>query len=136
MLLSSLALISLLSLTVMVLFKLYEDRSGRSIWSVLGMGAIYHWMEKRILQGLHKLQEFDSKILIDKIKESGLVLMNFYFAVQRIISQKLFSRAPSMPDNSGNKAASFYLKTIKEHKERTNHDIVTVEVDDGEEGNS
>lgn len=111
-------IISALAIIGLVGFKMYELRSGRTVWRKLGLEKLANWIEDRaekIQFGLHK---WDSSNVSYYVRESGLILLQFYRALQRISAERFAAISNPEPQDHGNRAASFYLKNIKEHKDR------------------
>ena len=118
MTLLTLIIVSSLVLTILVIARIYESKKGRNIWHTVGLSGTLNWLEKKFSNIADNVAHFDSKNIAEYIKNTWHILTVFYHALQRLATEKITENR-AVPPSNGNKAASFYLKSIKEHKEKT-----------------
>jgi hypothetical protein len=102
---------------MMVLMKLYEQRVGQSIWQKFGLDGL----RRRLEINVHKLIKISSMINARNFKLLFFAiwrqLKKFYQLIQEKTALRISKIGRPSADSHNNKAASFYLKNIKEHKE-------------------
>ena len=118
-----LTITSAIFLFAMVLARIFEARTGKNIWRSIGFGAVLNSLEKFFEKVARDLSQFDAKNIAEYLKNTWHVLNVFYHALQRLATEKITENR-FVPPTNGNKAASFYLKTIKEHKEKVHDSFV------------
>jgi len=120
-------IVSAFILSFLVAARVFEERKGRNIWKSLGMGGLLAWLERSFETIADNISHFDAKNIAEYVKNTWHVLKIFYIALQRLATEKI-AQDRFTPSENGNKAASFYLKSIKEHKEKV-HDTYSPSTD-------
>jgi hypothetical protein len=110
-------LLSIVAIIIIIASRRHEDKTGRSYWSFFGADGLLRKMDAKLSNIWKALSVFQAKNLIVYMRRTGEVLKNFYIALQKVTARKIAAIGnPSVTDH-GNRAASFYLKNIKEHKD-------------------
>lgn len=120
-------LVSSAILAGLILARVYEIKSGKNVWRMLGLAGALTALERYFSKAIDRVSNFDSKNIAEHLKNMWRVLKVFYFALQRLATEKVAQDRQTASQN-GNRAASFYLKEIKEHKEKSQ--LEQSEIDD------
>lgn len=115
-------LISAVILGSLIVAKFYENKTGNSVWKMFKIEDFKHRLEKSSSEFILKVRAFEAKHIMLHLSEVWFVLKQFYQAVQKLTVER-FERIGTGGTYNGNKAASFYLKTIKEHKDKTMSEV-------------
>ncbi len=116
-------LISASILGALIVAKLYENRTGLSMWQKFKIERYRHKLEKNSSSVLTWWRTFEVGHIFPYLKETWFVLRQFYTAVQKLTVEKFEKIGSGSASYNGNKAASFYLKSIKEHKDKVMSEV-------------
>ena len=116
-------LISAGLLGALIMAKIYENKTGRSMWQKFRIEELRHKLEKKFSAILEWFHAFEIKHIYSYLGETWFVLKQFYGAVQKLTVERFEKIGSGNATYNGNKAASFYLKTIKEHKDKAMSEV-------------